>query len=96
VGGYFSPTRFLLNYGGLGSTWRFGEKVEWRASTTLGVQNVETTGSDFSSPGFAATASSNVLWRATPENELRFGYDFLNVYSAFRRHLVSISWRHYF
>jgi tetratricopeptide (TPR) repeat protein len=96
AGGYFSPTRYLLNYGGLGSNWRFGNKVEWRASTSLGVQNVETTGSDFSNPGFAATVSSNLLWRATPTNEIRLGYDFLNVYNAFRRHLVSVSWRHYF
>jgi tetratricopeptide (TPR) repeat protein len=96
LGGYFSPTRYLLNYGGLGSNWRFGNKVEWRASTSLGVQNVETTGSDFSNPGFAATVSSNLLWRATPTNEIRLGYDFLNVYNAFRRHLVSVSWRHYF
>jgi len=96
VGGYFSPTRFLLNYGGLGSTWRFGNKVEWRTSTSLGVQNVETTTSQFGNAGFAATVNSNLLWRATPENEIRMGYDFLNVYSAFRRHLVSVSWRHYF
>ena len=96
VGGYFSPTRYLLNYGGLGSTWRFGNKVEWRSSTSLGVQNVQTTTSDFGKPSFAATVSSNLLWRATPENEIRLGYDFLNVYSAFRRHLVSVSWRHYF
>jgi len=96
VGGYFSPTKYLLNYGGLGSTWRFGNNVEWRASTSLGVQNVEATFSDFSNASFAATVSTNLLWRATPTNEIRLGYDFLNVYSAFRRHLVNVSWRHYF
>ena len=96
VGGYFSPTKYLLNYGGLGSMFRFGNKVEWRSSGTLGVQNVETTFSDFSNASFAATFTSNMLWRVTPSNEMRLGYDFLNVYSAFRRHLVSVSWRHYF
>jgi len=96
VGGYFSPTKYLLNYGGLGSTFRFGNKVEWRSSGTLGVQNVEATFSQFGNASFAATFNSNMLWRITPGNEMRLGYDFLNVYSAFRRHLVSVSWRHYF
>jgi Flp pilus assembly protein TadD len=96
VGGYFSPTNYLLNYGGLGSSFRFGNKVEWKSSGTLGVQNVETTTSDFGHASFAATFNSNLLWRASAGNEIRLGYDFLNVYSAFRRHLVSVSWRHYF
>ena len=96
VGGYFSPTNYLLNYVGLGSTFRFGNKVEWRNSGTVGVQNVEETFSDFGTPSFAATFNSNMLWRVSPGNEVRLGYDFLNVYSAFRRHLVSVSWRHYF
>jgi len=96
VGGYFSPTKYLLNYGGLGSSFRFGNKVEWKTSGTLGIQNVEATFSDFNNPSFAATFTSNMLWRVSPGNEIRMGYDFLNVYSAFRRHLVSVSWRHYF
>ncbi len=96
VGGYFSPTKYLLNYWGLGSSFRFGNKVEWRNNGSLGVQNVETTTANFGDAGFAATFTSNLLWRATPSNEIRMGYDFLNVYSAFRRHLVSVSWRHYF
>jgi tetratricopeptide (TPR) repeat protein len=95
-GGYFSPTKYLLNYGGLSANFHFGNKVEWKNSTSLGVQNVENTFSKFGDAGFAATVTSNLLWRVTPENEIRLGYDFLNVYSAFRRHLVNVSWRHYF
>ena len=96
VGGYFSPTNYLLNYWGLGSSFRFGKNVEWKSSGTLGVQNVENTTSQFGNASFAATFTSNLLWRVSPGNEIRMGYDFLNVYSAFRRHLVSVSWRHYF
>jgi hypothetical protein len=29
------------------------------------------------------------------KNEFRAGYDFLDVFNAFRRHLVRVSWRYY-
>jgi len=29
-------------------------------------------------------------------NELKFGYDYLNVFNAFNRHLYEFTWRHYF
>lgn len=96
VGGYFSPTRFLVNYGGINASHHWGQKVEWNASGTLGVQNVETTTSDFGAAQFASSAETFFLWRPTSMNELRFGYQFLDVYNAFRRHVVSVSWRHYF
>lgn len=96
VGGYFSPTRFLLNYGGLNASHNFGRKLEWSASGTLGVQNVETTFARFGDASFASTAETHFLWRPGAMDELRFGYQFLNVFNAFQRHVVSFSWRHYF
>jgi tetratricopeptide (TPR) repeat protein len=95
-GGYFSPTRFLLNYASLTAAHRFGTRMEWQASGTVGMQNVEDTFNQFSDPKFAATAVTSVVVRVTAHNELRAGYDFLNVYNAFRRSIVRVSWRFYF
>jgi tetratricopeptide (TPR) repeat protein len=95
-GGYFSPQQFLLNYGALTVNHKFGTRVELQATGTLGVQNVAATFSNFGNAQFASSFRSRVLWRITDKNELRFGYDFLNVYNAVDRSLPSISWRHYF
>jgi tetratricopeptide (TPR) repeat protein len=94
--GYFSPTRFLLNQGVLNISHRFTNNLTLDASGTAGVQNVETSTASFSNAQFASSAATHLFWRATPMNELRFGYDYLNVFNAFHRHLYSFQWRHYF
>lgn len=97
TGGYFSPTRFLLNQGILSASHRFGDKLQVNASGTAGVQNVETgLTSKFVSTQFAYSAQTNVYWRVASTEEMRFGYEYLNVYSAFQRNLFRFSWRHYF
>ena len=97
TGGYFSPTRFLLNQAILSASHRFGDKVQWNASATGGVQNVETGLIDkFTDTQFASSFQTNVYWRVASTEELRFGYDYLNVFSAFKRNLFRFSWRHYF
>src|SRR5205085_11679055 len=95
TGGYFSPTRFLLNQGVLNLSHSFNKELQLGANGTAGVQNVETTGSSFSNAQFASSFDTHLMWRATPVNELKFGYAYLNVFNAFQRHLFQFSWRHY-
>jgi hypothetical protein len=96
TGGYFSPTRFLLNQGVLTVSHRFTKNVNWGMSGAAGAQNVETTTSLFSNTQFASSFESHLLWRVTPMNDVRLGYDYLNVFNAFQRNLFRFSWRHYF
>jgi tetratricopeptide (TPR) repeat protein len=95
TGGYFSPTRFLLNQGVLNLSHRFSKKVEWGATGAAGVQNVETLTSSFSNTQFASSFESHLFWRVTPMNEFRFNYEYLNVFNAFQRNLFGFAWRHY-
>ncbi len=96
TGGYFSPTRYLLNSGQLFVSHDLRRRVRWDAGGTLGVQNSETTFSSFSSARFASTFSAHLTWAVNSKNEFRTGYDFLDVYNAFHRHLFRVSLRHYF
>ena len=96
AGGYFSPHRFLLNYGALTVNHKFNNRIEFQSTGTLGAQNVEARFSDFGNAQLASSFRSRLLMRVSDKNEIRVGYDFLNVYNAFHRHLPSISWRHYF
>ena len=96
TGGYFSPTRYLLNQGIVNVSHRFSSKFSIDATGTAGVQNVQTSTASFSNPQFASSAATHLFWRMTPMNELNFGYEYLNVFSAFNRHLYIFQWRHYF
>jgi tetratricopeptide (TPR) repeat protein len=96
TGGYFSPTKYLLNSGQIFVSHDLGRRVRWDAAGTLGVQNSETTFSSFSKAQFASTFSAHLIWTVNSKNEFRTGYDFLDVYNAFHRHLFRVSWRHYF
>ena len=95
TGGYFSPTRFLLNQGTLTLSHRFNKRVEWGATGAAGVQNVETLTSSFTNTQFASSFETHVFWRATPMNEFRWTYEYLNVFNAFQRNLFRFAWRHY-
>ncbi|HYL10608.1 MAG TPA: tetratricopeptide repeat protein, partial [Candidatus Acidoferrales bacterium] len=95
TGGYFSPTRYLLNSGQISVSHDFSKHVKWDGAATLGVQNAQTTFSRFSAAQFASTYSTHLVWAMNAKNELRAGYDFLDVFNAFRRHLVRVSWRYY-
>jgi tetratricopeptide (TPR) repeat protein len=96
TGGYFSPTRYVLNSGQIFVSHDLGRRVRWNASGTLGVQNSEATFSSFSKAQFASSFSTHLTWSVNSKNEFRIGYDFLDVYNAFHRHLFRFSWRHYF
>ena len=96
TGGYFSPTRYLLNAGVLTIAHRFSKQVQWGMSGTAGVQNVETSTSSFSTAQFASSVETHFLLRVTPMNELKFSYSYLNVFNAFERNLFTFAWRHYF
>ena len=96
TGGYFSPTRYLLNAGVLTIARRLSKTVQWGMSGTAGVQNVETSTSSFSTAQFASSVETHLSWRVTPMNELKFSYSYLNVFNAFERNLVTFAWRHYF
>lgn len=95
-GGYFSPTRYLLNQGIVNFSHRFSKSLSVEATGTAGVQNVETSAASFKNSQFASSFSTHLFWRVTPMNELKFGYDYLNVFNAFNRHLYEFTWRHYF
>jgi cellulose synthase (UDP-forming) len=95
TGGYFSPTRYLLNSGQISVSHDFGKHIKWDGAATLGVQNAQTTFSQFSAAQFASTYSTHLVWTVNAKNEFRAGYDFLDVFNAFRRHLVRVSWRYY-
>jgi len=96
TGGYFSPTKYLLNEGVLTITHRFGKNVRWGMSGAAGVQNSETNTTAFSNAQFADNFETHLFWRITPMNELKFGYEYLNTFNAFQRNLFRFSWRHYF
>jgi tetratricopeptide (TPR) repeat protein len=96
TGGYYSPSEYLLNYGSLFVSQHLDHSLQWDAGGTLGAQNAETTGTSFSNASFASTFSAHLTWSITPQNDLRVSYDFLDVFNAFHRHSVSITWRHYF
>jgi tetratricopeptide (TPR) repeat protein len=96
TGGYFSPTAFVVNYGSIVLSHKFGHRLELEGSGTVGVQNVETTSSSLSNAQFASTASALLVWHIGPRDDLRMGYEFLNVFNAFDRNLYRVSWRHYF
>ena len=96
VGGYFSPTSFLANQGVLNLSYNFGRKVQWSADGTAGVQNVENKTSSFENAAFASSFNTRMLWRLNATNDLRLGYEYLNVFNAFERNLFKVGWRHYF
>lgn len=95
-GGYFSPQRYLLNYGSFTLSHKASNKVQFEATGTLGAQKVESTTSIFDNTQFASSFTGRLLWRISAGNEVRFQYDFLNVYNAFHRHVPAVTWRHYF
>lgn len=96
TGGYYSPTRFLLNYAQLTFSGNFGSRAKWDFGGFAGAQNAETAFTSFSNPQLASTFSSHFTWEASASNELRFSYYYLNTFNAFHRHLFSATWRHYF
>ncbi len=96
TGGYFSPTRYLLNQGIVNVSRRFSSHARWEATGTAGVQNVETGPASSSSTQFASSFATRFFWRVQSMNELTLGYEYLNVYNAFNRNLYLFTWRHYF
>jgi tetratricopeptide (TPR) repeat protein len=95
-GDYFSPQKYLLNYGSLTVSHKAGEKFEFEATGTAGAQNAASATTNFGDVQFASSFSGKMLWRIRPTDEVRVQYEFLNVYNAFRRHVPMISYRHYF
>jgi tetratricopeptide (TPR) repeat protein len=96
TGGYFSPTKYLLNQGILNVSHRFSRRFEWGMTGAAGAQNLTNLTSTFSNTQFASSYETHALWRVTPTNEITLGYSYLNVYNAFQRNLYRVSWRHYF
>ncbi|MHB8754363.1 MAG: tetratricopeptide repeat protein [Candidatus Acidiferrales bacterium] len=96
TGGYYSPTRFLLNYGQIFLSANLGRHAKWDMGGLAGAQNAETTFTPFSNTQFASTFSTHLTWNVSESNDLRFGYDYLNTFNAFHRHLFVVNWRHYF
>lgn len=96
TGGYYSPTRFLLNYAQLTFSGNFGTRTKWDFGGFAGAQNAETAFTSFSDPQLASTFTAHFTVDASANNEFRFGYDYLNTFNAFHRHLFFATWRHYF
>ncbi|MGH9865298.1 MAG: tetratricopeptide repeat protein [Candidatus Acidiferrales bacterium] len=96
TGGYYSPTRFLLNYGQIFLSANLGRHAKWDMGGLAGAQNAETTFTAFSNTQFASTFATHLTWNVSESNDLRLGYDYLNTFNAFHRHLFTVNWRHYF
>ena len=96
VGGYFSPTKFLVNSGAARVAYRWGRTFEWYADGSLGVQNVETTFTGFGNAQLASTFATGFIWRPDSHDEIRGAYEYLDIFNAFRRNIVRAAWRHYF
>ncbi len=96
TGGYYSPTRFLLNYAQLTFSGNFGPRAKWDFGGFAGAQNAETAFNSFSDPQLASTFTAHFTVEASANNEFRLGYDYLNTFNAFHRHLFFATWRHYF
>ncbi len=96
TGGYYSPTKYLLNYGQLTFSGNFGAHAKWDLGGFAGAQNAQTFYNSFSSTQFASTFSTHLTWSFTSHDDLRLGYDYMNTFNAFHRHLFLVSWRHYF
>lgn|GEM_PF-2353074 len=96
TGGYYSPTRYLLNYAQLFFSGNFGSRAKWDFGGFAGAQNADTEFTSFSNPQFASTFSAHFIWEAGAKDEFRFAYDYLNTFNAFHRHLFFVTWRHYF
>ncbi|HEV2616051.1 MAG TPA: tetratricopeptide repeat protein [Candidatus Acidoferrales bacterium] len=96
TGGYYSPTRFLLNYGQIFLSTDLGRHVKWDMGGLAGAQNAETTFTAFSNTQFASTFATHLTWNMSENNDLRLSYDYLNTFNAFHRHLFFVTWRHYF
>jgi tetratricopeptide (TPR) repeat protein len=96
TGGYFSPTRYLLNYGQLFLSTDLGRRAKWDAGGFVGAQNSQTALTSFSNAQLASTFSTHFTWSVADNSDLRLGYDYLNVFNAFHRHLFLVSWRQYF
>ena len=96
TGGYYSPTRFLLNYAQLTFSGDIGTRAKWDFGGFAGAQNAETAFTSFSDPQLASTFTAHITVDASANNEFRLGYDYLNTFNAFHRHLFFGTWRHYF
>lgn len=93
---YFSPHRFVLNYGAISTSYKWIPRVEWDAGATLGVQQVK----DFSFSRYdnrmAYSLFTNLVWHVNDEHDLRVSYSYQDVFNAFRAHLFRFTWRFYF
>ncbi len=96
TGGYYSPTRFLLNYAQLTFSGSVGTRAKWDFGGFAGAQNAQTAFTSFSDPKLASTFNAHFTVEASANNEFRLGYDYLNTFNAFHRHLFFATWRHYF
>jgi tetratricopeptide (TPR) repeat protein len=93
---YFSPHRFVLNYGAISTSYKWIPRVEWDAGATLGLQQVK----DFSFSRYdnrmAYSLFTNLVWHVNDEHDLRVSYSYQDVFNAFRAHLFRFTWRFYF
>lgn len=96
TGGYFSPTRYLLNSGSIYVSHQWKRRWQWDVGGLLGAQNVESTTSPFSRARLASSFSSRLTWAPGDNDEFRLEYEFFDVFNAFQRHQAHLSWRHYF
>jgi tetratricopeptide (TPR) repeat protein len=93
---YFSPKRFLLNYGVLSFSYKWIPRVDWESGATLGVQHVKANPFAPFDHRLAASAFTSLVWHGNDTNDLRVSYGFQDTFNAFRAHVFRVSWRHYF
>jgi tetratricopeptide (TPR) repeat protein len=93
---YFSPHRFVLNYGAVAVNYRWIPRVDWENGATLGVQHVKANPFAPYDQRMASSVFTSLVWHVNEKNDLRFSYSFQDTFNAFRAHVIRVSWRHYF
>jgi len=96
VGGYFSPSRFYLNYGAVTMSQRFGERVFWEFNGGLGGQLVREQVGGVSDLRLAASVATHLTWRMGRRTDLDLRYQYADAFAAFRLHEVRALLRQYF
>jgi tetratricopeptide (TPR) repeat protein len=96
VGGYFSPSRFYLNYGAVTASQRFGQRVFWEFNGALGGQVVREQEGGTGDVRVAASINTHLTWRMGRRTDLDLRYQYADAFAAFRLHEARLVLRQYF
>ncbi len=85
VGGYFSPSIFVINSWGLGIGGRLFKQTYYRGGLGLAIGNAKTTAGAFNQTGFGGFANGAITYRISPRVVNETGAIFLQSQTTYRR-----------